>query len=250
MRNTLIKWSGSVLIVLLCAAAGVMAQVTVSGSGAQFLASVAGLVAPGPILLTDGAVGAPSLSFASDVDTGFYFSGGSLRFAHSGAQKWIVDNNGSQAWVTDDITSIGDSAVGVSKLYLRRLIQGSKSKSLTDAAAAVSVVRIAVATNGYIGGKMIWTANSTDATDRLTTSGEVTFAGADTAGTVTCGIGAPYGLVTAYRRGNTLLCTFTAVTSTTNCDIQVTCTDNLAGSQTMAIEWRLDMPTISVVNPL
>jgi hypothetical protein len=37
------------------------------------------------------------------------------------------------------------------------------------------------------------------------------------------------------------------VTATTNCDIQVTCTDNLAGTQTMAIESRLDMPTPNTV---
>jgi hypothetical protein len=132
-------------------------------------------------------------------------------------------------------------------LILNRSIQGSKSKTLTDAGAAVSIWRIAVPTNGYAGGDTIFTANSTDGTNRLTTTGRVTFAGADTGGTVTCGIGTPYGLVTAYRRANTLVCTFTAVTATTNCDVQVTCTDDLAGAQTMVIESRLDMPTPNTV---
>ena len=171
-----------------------------------------------------------------------------------GARNIRIDSSNDNI-ILDTITAdasdgrdIG-SAVLWRNLYLSRSIQGSKSKSLTDAGAAVSIWRIAVPTNGYAGGKVIFTANSTDGTDRLTTTGEVTFAGADTAGTVTCGIGTPYGLVTAYRRANTLLCTFTAVTSTTNCDIQVTCTDNLAGAQTMAIESRLDMPTPNTVTP-
>ena len=171
-----------------------------------------------------------------------------------GARNIRIDSSNDNI-ILDTITAdasdgrdIG-SAVLWRNLYLSRSIQGSKSKSLTDAGAAVSIWRIAVPTNGYAGGKVIFTANSTDGTDRLTTTGEVTFAGADTAGTVTCGIGTPYGLVTAYRRANTLLCTFTAVTSTTNCDIQVTCTDNKAGTQTMAIESRLDMPAPNTVTP-
>jgi hypothetical protein len=149
-----------------------------------------------------------------------------------------------------DSTALGASSAPFSAINVSRAIQGGKSKSLTDAGAAVSFVRIAVPTNGYIGGKLIFTANSTDGTDRLTTSGEYFFAGADTAGTVTCGtpqaVGTP---ATAYRRVNTLVCAVTAVTSTTNCDLQVTCTDNLAGNQTMAFEWRLDMPLPTSVTP-
>lgn len=132
-----------------------------------------------------------------------------------------------------------------------RSLQGSVSKTLTDAAAAVSFVRIAVATNGYIGGKVIWTANSTDGTDRLATTGEWLFSAADTAGTVTCNAAAAAVSTpsTAYRRGNTLVCTITGATSTTNCDLQVTCTDNKAGDQTPTFEWRLDMPSAATVTP-
>lgn len=148
-----------------------------------------------------------------------------------------------------DLYSVGTSTIPWIQANVSRVIQGSKSTTLTDAAAAVSIWRIAVATNSYAGGKLIFTANSTDGTNRLTTTGEVTFAGADTGGTVTCGIGTPYGVATAYRRANTLVCTFTAVTATTNCDIQVTCTDDLAGSQTMAIESRVDMPKPNTATP-
>jgi hypothetical protein len=152
---------------------------------------------------------------------------------------------------TTDARSLGWSGSAWREVYVLRAIQGSKSKALTDAGAAVSFVRIAVPTNGYIGGKIIWTANSTDGTDRLTSSGEAFFAGSDKAGTPLCTnpvavTGTP---VTSYQRVNTLVCTLTAVVATTNCDLQVTCTDNLAGNQTMAFEWRLDMPSPATVTP-
>jgi len=149
-----------------------------------------------------------------------------------------------------DTYSSGYSTLPWTHGYFSRSIQGSKSKTLTDAAAAVSFVRIAVATNGYIGGKVIATANSTDGTNRLTTTSEWYFAGADTGGTVTCGAPSAVGTpATAYRRANTLVCTMTSVTSTTNCDLQITCTDNLAGDQTPVFEWRLDMPSTATVTP-
>jgi len=184
---------------------------------------------------------------------GFYWekAGTGLDRAITFSTSGITYLMGSIAFYSSnaDTVSAGYSAYPFTHGYFSRSLQGSKSKTLTDAGAAVSIWRIAVPTNGYAGGDTIFTANSTDGTNRLTTTGRVTFAGADTGGTVTCGIGTPYGLVTAYRRANTLVCTFTAVTSTTNCDIQVTCTDNLAGTQTMAIESRLDMPAPNPVTP-
>ncbi len=151
---------------------------------------------------------------------------------------------------TDDGVGLGSAAYRWYSFYVARSIQGSKSKALTDAAAAVSFARIAVATNGNIGGVVRYTATSTDGTDTLTRYGEWSFAGADTAGTVTCGVGAAeVNTATAYRRANTLVCTMTAVTATTNCDLQITCTDNLAGAQTVVFNWRLDMPLTAAVTP-
>ena len=145
---------------------------------------------------------------------------------------------------------VGEGAGATIATGAFRSLQGSVRKALTDAAAAVSFVRIAVPTNGYIGGKVIATANSTDGTNRLTTTSEWYFAGADTGGTVTCGAPSAVGTpATAYRRANTLVCTMTSVTSTTNCDLQITCTDNLAGDQTPIFEWRLDMPSPATVTP-
>lgn len=130
------------------------------------------------------------------------------------------------------------------------VIQGSKPKVLTDGAAAVSFVRVPVPTNGNTGGKVIYTATSTDgASGSLTSHAEYNFAGADIAGTVTCGVSAQLGVATAYARANTLICTVTPLTSTTNCDLQVTCTDNKAAAQTITFNWSLIMPIPTSVTP-
>jgi hypothetical protein len=149
-----------------------------------------------------------------------------------------------------DTRTLGISTNLWKDIYLSRSIQGSKPKSLTDAGAAVSIERVAVPTNGYAGMLTSFTANSTDGTNRLTTTGLVSWAGADTAGTPTCGTPVVVGLSTAYKRANTLVCTFTTAVSTTNCDLQVTCTDNMAGVQTMTIEhFIVSMPAPNTYTP-
>jgi hypothetical protein len=144
---------------------------------------------------------------------------------------------------------VGEGAGATAATGALRSIQGSVAKTLTDAAAAVSFVRIPVATNASIGGEVIWNAMSTDATSPLTQTGSTYFAGVNTAGTVTCTVGASGTPITAYSRVNTLACTVSTVTATTNCDLQVTCTDNLAGDQTPIFNWRLDMPILGAVVP-
>jgi hypothetical protein len=145
--------------------------------------------------------------------------------------------------------ALGTASSSFSAAFIARGIQGSKSKTLTDAGAAVSFVRIAVPTGGSMGGDVIYTATSTNGTAALTRQARWSFAGSDTAGTVTCGVGTEYAVATAYSRANTLVCTMTAVTSTTNCDLQITCTDNLAAAQTVAFNWRLNMPIANTVTP-
>jgi hypothetical protein len=166
-----------------------------------------------------------------------------------GGKNWKIDSSGSLYPGNNDEGSIGTSALTVQHVYVGRSFQGSKAKALTDAAAAASVVRIAVATNSYIGGKIIWTATSTDGTDQLATSGEQFFSGVDKAGTVTCGTGSAVGTATAYTTGKTLVCTVSVATSTTNCDIQATCTNDTAGTQAIAFNYRLDMPLTATVTP-
>jgi hypothetical protein len=146
-----------------------------------------------------------------------------------------------------DLIGTGAGATAATGAF--RSMQGSVAKALTDAAAAASVVRIAVATNGYIGGRIMWTATSTDGTDQLATSGEQFFSGVDKAGTVTCGTGSAVGTATAYTTAKTLVCTVSVATATTNCDIQATCTNDTAGSQAISFDYRLDMPIVSTVTP-
>jgi hypothetical protein len=161
-----------------------------------------------------------------------------------------ISQNAPLSPSTSDTFDYGGPAAQIKNFFASRSIQGSRAKSLTDAGAAVSIERVAVPTNGYVGMLTSFTANSTDATNRLTTTGLVSWAGADTAGTPTCGTPVVVGLSTAYKRANTLVCTFTTAVSTTNCDLQVTCTDNLAGVQTMTIEhFIVSMPAPNTYTP-
>ena len=205
-----------------------------------------------PFLFADGTAAVPSIAWSSDADgsgTGFYRNAtNQIGIAANGTVRWIFDGVvlGPAA---DDTGYIGGTGTRLASIRLLRSLEGSKSKTLTDAAAAVSFVRIAVATNASAGGTVIWNAMSTDGTAPLTQAGMTYFAGVNTAGTVTCTVGAVGTPITAYSRVNTLACTVTTVTSTTNCDLQVTCTDNLAGDQTPVFNWRIDQPVINAVTP-
>jgi hypothetical protein len=122
---------------------------------------------------------------------------------------------------------------------------GCTSKTLTDAAAAVSFVRVAVATNGYMAGELEWIAKSSDGADQIVTFGKQPIVGVDKAGTVSCATSAQYATTTKATNANTLVCTVTVATSTTNCDAQVTCTNNTAGDQNMDFCWRFEQPIAS-----
>ena len=150
---------------------------------------------------------------------------------------------------SNDALSLGSAAQNTAYVFVARAVQGSKSKALTDAAAAASFVRIAVPTNGFAAGRVIYTATSTDGTNILVSQGSCEFAAADTGGTVTAGAPACDTPATAYKRANTLTCTISGAVSTTNYDLQATCTDNLAGNQTVTLYYRLDMPQTNTVTP-
>jgi len=131
-----------------------------------------------------------------------------------------------------------------------KYIEGSSAKTLTDAAAAVAVWRCAIPSNDYLGGEIIWSTKSTDTTDYRVTQGRIRFAGVNKAGTNTCTAINVVGTdLTASSNANTLVCTWTNVVNTTNCDLSVTCTDNTAASQTMSVNSRLDMPLPQTCTP-
>ena len=226
----------------------------IAGGTTRFSTSATAVTSTLPILIPDGTAGAPSLALASDADgtgTGIFRSGANaIGVSTGGTERWIFNASGALVPFADDSYTVGSSTINARSLAVSRVIQGSKTLSLTDAGAEVAFARVAVPTAGFAGGTVIYTATSTDATDQLTTTGMAYFAGVDKAGTVTCGSPSVLGTVaTAYTKGNTLVCTLSAATSTTNCDLKVTCTDNTAGTQTVNFYWRLDMPISNTVAP-
>lgn len=240
----------AVLLVCATAPAQVMGQPYIfSSSAPQFTPSTSGLVAPSPVLLTNGTEGAPALAPASATGYGWYFTGGNTwRLSFAGSQRMALAA-GSLTFTLPDVFEIGDYYANVRYLHLSRAVMGGKSKTLTDAGAAVAVWSCAIPTSDYLGGELIWTAKSTDATDFRATQGVVRFAGVNKAGATTCTINAVGTDLTASSNANTLVCTWTNVTSTTNCNLSVTCTDNTAGTQTMSVVSRLDMPIYQVCAP-
>ena len=121
-------------------------------------------------------------------------------------------------------------------------IQGSKSKTLTDAAAATPFMTVAVPTNGWVGGEIGWTATSVSGSDQLTTVGRIRFAGATTSTTPVCTVGViGTDLAAVSGGGNTLVCTWTNVVAAQTCALSVTCTNDLAAAQAITLYGRADM---------
>jgi hypothetical protein len=148
-----------------------------------------------------------------------------------------------------DTRQLGDSSNTWTSAYLSRSIQGSRSKTLTDTAAAASFVRIAVPTNGFAGGEVIYTATSTDGSAILATTSSCVFSATDIGGTVIAGAPNCRTPSTSYTRANTLVCTISGAISTTNYDLQASCTDDKAAAQTVTLYYRLDMPQPNTVTP-
>lgn len=225
----------------------------------QFTYNGSGFVAPGIVLAPNGTTTAPSYAFTNAVKIGIYYSGGTtLRFQTEagGSFNFQVGDPGTGILSisstaintgTADAASVGTSALPYTTAYLTRSVQGSKSKTLTDAAVAVPVIRVPIASNSYQAGDVIWNAQSTDATDYRTTVGTIHFAGISKGAAPTCTVNVVGTDLTASSNANTLACTWTNVVNATNCDLSVTCTDNTAGSQTMTINFRADIPTMAVL---
>ena len=150
--------------------------------------------------------------------------------------------------VTTDAYYVGTAGNLYISLGISRSIQGSKSKALTDATAATPFMTVAVPTNGWAGGELIWTATSVSGADQLVANGRVRFWGTDTAGTPVCGINVIGTDGEGHSGGaNTLVCTWTNVVSTTFCALSVTCTNDLAAAQAITLYGRADMPTTNTL---
>jgi hypothetical protein len=199
-----------------------------------------------PLLLPDGSAALPAVGPASEPTTGFYFTAGVARLSLAATQRMLWGATYMQPGSTDT-TTLGGPTLLFSGAYLTQFIQGSKSKSLTDAGATVAVIRVPIASNGYQAGTVTWNAQSTDATDYRTTNGTIQFAGISKAAAPTCTVNVVGTDLTASSNANTLVCTWSNAVNSTNCDLSVTCTDNTAGTQTMTIKFRADMTTIAVL---
>lgn len=171
---------------------------------------------------------------------------GALTLRQNGGGGIATAGGGIYPVVNDSY--MGTTSYGWSNIFILRSIQGSKSKSLTDAAAAVAYATIAVPTNAQIAGELIWTAASSAAAVRFVANGSIRFWGTDEGGTPVCGINKIGTDGEGHSSGAaTLVCTWTNVVATTNCALSVTCTNSTAGVDPVTINARLDMPTAATV---
>jgi len=139
-----------------------------------------------------------------------------------------------------DTFALGSSSFPFTDAYVARSIQGGEVQALTDAAAAVASVTIAIPTNGQRAGELGWTATSFSGADQLVANGSQRWWASDTAGTPVCGINKIGTDGEGHSGGaNTLVCTWTNVRATTNCVLSVTCTNDLAATQAISLTRRV-----------
>lgn len=172
-----------------------------------------------------------------------------VHFAISGTRQFSI-GAGVITPATANSKDLGDQGHAWNAIYNSGGIYGARTKSLTDGAAAVAVMRVAAASGGSAGGEVVWEARSTDATDYRSLVGRIRFTGVNKGGTATCSVGVVGTDLLASSNANTLACTWTNVASTAYCDLSVTCTDNTAAAQTMSIGFRPDIPYVGALATL
>lgn len=205
------------------------------------------VTAQGRFLSDSSSILLPGFSFVYDPDSGLGGrAGGGVAIITDGLERWVVSPQLTPR-ITDTY-NIGDASLLVKDAYLVRSIQGGKAKSLTDAAAATPFVTAAVATNGWVGGELGWTATSVSGADQLVANGSVRWWGATTSTTPVCGINKIGTDGEGHSGGaNTLVCTWTNVVAAQTCALSVTCTNDLAGTQAITLTGRANMPTTATL---
>jgi hypothetical protein len=130
-------------------------------------------------------------------------------------------------------------------------IQGGKAKSLTDAAAAVTVINVSIPASGkgalYAQGKVLWSAMTTDATEYQVTGGEFRYSGVNKGGAMTCAAPEVIDADLPANSSGTLTCTWSAAGAATSCNLLATCTSDLAGVQTITVTARVDTTLNNVI---
>jgi hypothetical protein len=200
------------------------------------------LTVGGRIRVGDGTLALPAIAPVSETGTGIYFTDGRILFGTNAIAQWTLE--GTQLYPTvTDATNLGATSKLITIGYFSRGFQGSKSKALTDAAAATPFMTVAVPTNGWVGGELIWTATSLSGADQLATQGAIRFAGATTGATPVCTVGVIGTDLAAVSGGaNTLVCTWSNAVAAQTCAVSVTCSNNLAGTQAITLYGRADLP--------
>jgi hypothetical protein len=199
-----------------------------------------------PILVPAGSAAAPSVASSANPSSGLYFSTLYPKLAANGNDALSTTWNAAFNYGI----AVNGALIGTTVLT-QNSIAGGKTKSLTDAAAATPYVTVAVPTNGWVAGELVWAATSVSGADQLVTTGRIRFAGATTNVTPVCTVGVIGTDLAAVSAGvNTLVCTWTNVVAAQTCALSVTCTNDLAGTQAITMNGRLDMPiTATLVFP-
>jgi len=197
----------------------------------------------GQVLFANGTAAAPSLASSSTPGTGIYFDASSTYFPIGGILRWAITNP-TLYFAANDIGVLGSSGYQLQTAYLSRGLNGGKPKALTDGAAATTFVQFATfPQNSYVGGELICTATSTDATDYRSLTERIRYSAVSKGTAVTGAVGVIGTDLLASSNANTLVCTWSEDHATASIlKLQVTCTDNTAGNQTIVMNCRRDEP--------
>lgn len=138
----------------------------------------------GPIKFAAGSAAAPSLTFASDTDTGLYrYAANSLGAAVNGVWAWRVDSD--RSFVTYGAATIGGNLTGAAATFSGALSAASLSTSGNLAAANTTISGTLAAGNTTITGTLSTsgtaTLNAANVTNALS-AGSIS-----TSGTLECG---------------------------------------------------------------
>jgi hypothetical protein len=151
-------------------------------------------------------------------------------------------NNGGVNPIGSDSRLLGQSTLFWRDLYLSRVIQGSKSKTLSES-SATSLVKIAVpqtAGSNFADATVQWVVYAADATDTQVRSGSTYLAAVNKAGTETCTV-SDVGTTTVAVSAGTLTCTSSCVTGLTDeVEFALNCVSSLTQT-TLKAQYRSDM---------
>jgi len=255
MRRRAIQWGGSVLIVFLCAAAGVVGQVNYSAAGIAGLTSgttidsTKGLCVYNTVADPLGNYERVCLAWNSGIGRfevktekggtgtvrGLRIAAGTgqdLQLGGNAATTWeILSSTGNLQPAADDTRSLGLNGKGLQFVNARRGFMGSKPKTLAEA-SATNVVQFSVATDNFADATLQYAAFCSDGTNHLLRRGAVYVAAVAEGTTVTTLSPTEVGTPIVASVGGGTFSAFTWDTSTTNNNVMVRLTATCSLTQT------------------